>query len=273
MTDQRSEDAMPRHARQPSWARPDAPLDGISHTAPVFEMVSHDAELAALFRRYATRVSAGRDVVQEGAEAGSVIWVASGWIAASKLLSDGRRQIVDIAASGELLEYLGADGLLSMSDVTALTDTEAAIFPKSVFDRRCEDQAEMAELVEQLRAATRARRSQRLLYLGRGTARERISNALVELAVRARNVSANDVGSLQIPLQQKDIGDLVGLSAVHVCRTLRQLSRSGLLDTADTGVVIHDLPALAEICEIDLEQHIASITLGHGPEVKADTSH
>ena len=44
----------------------------------------------------------------------------------------------------------------------------------------------------------------------------------------------------------------MGLSSVHVCRTLRRLERSGIIDVDDhIDVKILDIDALAELAQID----------------------
>ena len=56
-----------------------------------------------------------------------------------------------------------------------------------------------------------------------------------------------------MPLGQQQLGDFTGLSSVHVCRTLRRLNRVGVIWTGDhMDITIKDLPALAELAQVDL---------------------
>jgi len=79
--------------------------------------------------------------------------------------------------------------------------------------------------------------------------------------VQAQAIDMEDAHAIRLPLRQKEIGDLVGLTAVHVCRTLRQLSCQGMVETGDLGIVVRDVRRLADICEIDLEQYRTSVLL------------
>ncbi len=236
--------------------------DRRARTDPILKAFEPKHAFLNDLRKHAQATAAGRDVVHEGDAVASIIWVMKGWVGGTKLLSDGRRQIVDITAPVDMIEYMGADDTVAVNDVTALTDAVVAVYPKAHLDQQCEEFPELGQIVERLRAAVRARHAQRILFLGRGDARERVAGALVELCVLADRGAASSRGTsgVHLPLRQKDIGDLIGLTAVHVCRTLRKLSRSGLVETSDHGIVVRDVGLLADICEIDLEQYTESIT-------------
>jgi CRP/FNR family transcriptional regulator len=80
-----------------------------------------------------------------------------------------------------------------------------------------------------------------VMMLGRGTAVERISTALLDL--QARLVQFGNEASL-IAIRQQDLADYVGLTIIHVNRTLRSLREQGALDTRFGGVVIRDVAVL-----------------------------
>lgn len=77
--------------------------------------------------------------------------------------------------------------------------------------------------------------------LGRGSAIERISTALLDLQARL-SLSGDEV--TVISLRQQDLADYVGLTLVHVNRTLRCLREQGAIDRENRGIVIRDLAAL-----------------------------
>ena len=66
-----------------------------------------------------------------------------------------------------------------------------------------------------------------------------------------------------MPLGQQQLGDFTGLSSVHVCRTLRRLNRIGVIRTGDhMDILIRDLPALADLAQVDLAALRKEITAG-----------
>jgi len=235
--------------------------DRFFQNAFTFEALSPQSAFMTELRRYVRMVPAGRDFVHEGDEGGSVIWVMSGWVGTSKLLSDGRRQLTDLVAPVDVIDNAGADDAVATNTVTALTKAVVANYPRSHLSQRYLEFPELCLIVDKLKAARQVRRSQRILLLGRGSALERVAGALVDLYVQAQAIDMEDAHAIRLPLRQKEIGDLVGLTAVHVCRTLRQLSCQGMVETGDLGIVVRDVRRLADICEIDLEQYRTSVLL------------
>jgi CRP/FNR family transcriptional regulator len=115
---------------------------------------------------------------------------------------------------------------MSHSAVCA-TPVKVCVFPKSKLIDLFRDHTELA-----LRALTMCARDRldihdHLTSVGRRTARERIAHLLFELdhRVRARSPGLPTA----IPLTQTQIGDALGLSEVHVNRTLQSFREAGLV--------------------------------------------
>jgi CRP-like cAMP-binding protein len=69
----------------------------------------------------------------------------------------------------------------------------------------------------------------RLVSLGRNSARGRVAALLLLIAGRMRFAKLPMDEGFALPLTQEEIGDLTGLTAVHVNRTMRVLSEQGLI--------------------------------------------
>ena len=57
--------------------------------------------------------------------------------------------------------------------------------------------------------------------------------------------------SYDFPLTQVELGECLGLTAVHVNRTLQELRRKRLVELQNRRVTIVDLPALKAVAEFD----------------------
>jgi CRP-like cAMP-binding protein len=60
--------------------------------------------------------------------------------------------------------------------------------------------------------------------------------------------------AVSLPLSQVHIADATGLTAVHVCRTLKRMRQEGLLDLQKGRLVLLDQQRLAEIAQLDLPE-------------------
>ena len=110
--------------------------------------------------------------------------------------------------------------------------------------------------------------SQRALSLGRRSAAERIAHLLCELSVRL-NAESGGESSYAFPLTQEVIGDALGLTAVHVNRTMRVLQKDGLIALEDRYITIPDAMRLRQVCGFDqsyLHMPHRQIPIGHGLE-------
>ena len=54
-----------------------------------------------------------------------------------------------------------------------------------------------------------------------------------------------------VPLTQAELGECLGLTAVHVNRTIQELRRRGLVELNRRQVTILDIEALEQVAEFD----------------------
>jgi len=220
---------------------------------------SAKTRVTALLQRDARRYPAGSDIILEGDESGPFFLVLDGWVALNKSLKDGHVQTIDIILPADVI-MPSAEGV-SVFDVHALTDVTVCAVPMQELDNlEAADPPHMWTSIRALSAAAKARIAERMLRLGQGSAEVRIAYFLTELYLRISACSDNQDMVFHLPLTQQQIGEFVGLSSVHVCRTLRRLSRNGLIDTSShLKIVINDFDSIANIAQIDINQLKAEI--------------
>jgi len=93
--------------------------------------------------------------------------------------------------------------------------------------------------------------SEHIVSLGKRSAYERIAALVIELLNRLQWVGLAQENAYTFPLTQELIADALGLSKIHVNRTLRRLRAAGLVTVTKRQIVIHDLPALRAIADAE----------------------
>jgi CRP-like cAMP-binding protein len=83
--------------------------------------------------------------------------------------------------------------------------------------------------------------------LGQQSARGRVANLLVELHQRVRAIEGGEGPAVWLPINQTHIADATGLTAVHVCRTLKRMRQEGLLEFSKGRLVLIDPSRLAAV--------------------------
>lgn len=213
------------------------------------------------FRRSLQRIPQNKILLHDGESGCKVFIVIEGWLAASKSSLHGEVQLIDFMLPGDIADPTSADGKTAGLNIEAVTDALVSVIPLAAWHRMLAEAPRLARANEQVQAAERARLSERMLRLGRGSAESRIAYALIELCLRLKPLGLSENCAFHLPLTQRHIGDFTGLTAVHVCRTLRRFVRNGLVETADhMDVRIKDLAALSDIAGVEPERLAAEIT-------------
>lgn len=89
------------------------------------------------------------------------------------------------------------------------------------------------------------------LSLGRRTAIQRMAQLFCELRLRLEVTGDVEGNTYDFPLTQTELGEFVGLTPVHVNRTVQELRRRGMIKLDRRQVTILDLDELESIAEFD----------------------
>jgi CRP-like cAMP-binding protein len=175
----------------------------------------------------------------------------SGWACRQRLLGDGRRQIISFLLPGDPCSPLERPQVPQHSAVVALSSV-------AVVDARALDVAIHAGSTPYPGLALAARLlaiqdglllQDQVVRLGRQTAYERMVHLLLELRGRLAVVRLLDDNVFPMPLTQEILADALGLSIVHVNRTLQQIRRDGMLEFRGGHVTILDLPMMQAVAD------------------------
>ncbi|HTG38936.1 Crp/Fnr family transcriptional regulator [Sphingomonas sp.] len=169
----------------------------------------------------------------------------SGWAGRVRILSDGRRQLIELFLPGDMIEITSSTATANPDDaVVALTEVTSCAIDPAIWD----DPA-LRDLRRKLdRFATALLRNQ-VMRLGRQSAYERLGHLLLELRER-QAVAGMDAGTVvAMPLTQEMLGETLGLTTVHLNRTLQQLRREAMVRTSRAGIELPDPETLARITD------------------------
>lgn len=169
------------------------------------------------------RVAACRDLVQAGQRTSGSLMVVDGWLGRVKLFSDGRRQILSFLVPGDIIQEARNAQPIAVSTITALTDAMLCPAPATDTEGLCEAYAASAALDE-------AHLLRQIARLGRMSAYERIHDWMLEMRERLLLAGRAGADDFVMPLTQETLADALGLTSVHVNRTLQAMRRDGVLE-------------------------------------------
>lgn len=186
-------------------------------------------------------------LAREGEEQRRVHKILEGWALRYKLLPDGRRQISAVFLPGDCCDILWITHQRAASHVMAVTlVTTTSLAVNTLQARRRTDPAfedwlwNEAALMSEIQAEW-------IVSLGRMRAIEKLGHLMCELFLRLKAVGRTNGDRCWMPLTQVEIGDLTGLTPVHVNRTLQEMRAAGLLELHAKWLRIPDLNKLRKM--------------------------
>ncbi|TMJ16368.1 MAG: Crp/Fnr family transcriptional regulator [Alphaproteobacteria bacterium] len=192
-------------------------------------------------------VEPGTYAIREGDPPTQCAVLLSGFAYRQKLAGDGGRQIVALHIPGEAMDFQNLFLDVADHSVQMLTRGELAVIPRHAIQELARSRSGIghAVLVSLLVEASIFR--EWVLNIGRRDARTRLAHLLCEFAIRLETQGLADDYGYQLPMTQEQLADAVGLTPVHVNRTLKLLESEGLIVRDKRHVRFPDWRRMREI--------------------------
>lgn len=193
------------------------------------------------------RLEADTDLVREGEPAEHVHVLLEGWACRYVLLPEGGRQIPALLLPGDVADL---DALLAQRRpyaVATLTACEVAVLSCQAVHAAMAQYPALGAALLMGALHENVIMTHRNVSLGRQSARERVAHLLCELANRLSDDDATTKGAYALPLTQAELGDVLGLSTVHVNRVLQSLRADALIRVANRRLEVLDWNGLGQV--------------------------
>jgi CRP/FNR family transcriptional regulator len=195
--------------------------------------------------------SAKRYLFHQGEMSQELYVLREGWVMLARLSGDGNRQVFRSVLPGELLgfqQHLKGPAIYS---AIALLDSVVCRVPN--MERLYSTQPELALSLASSEACDMMLTELYLTNVTHRSARERIAFMVLELYHRLRLRGLNNGYTIQFPLKQEDIADTLGLTAIHVNRTLHAFRDEGLMEINKHELTILDYDGLCSLVGYEFE--------------------
>lgn len=175
--------------------------------------------------------------------------ISSGVVKVTKILIDGRQQIVSLLFPPDFLGQ--AFGKSNAYFAEAATQVELCRFERVGFQRMVDEYAGLNKHLLEQSIADLHTAHDWMILLGRKTAAEKVASLLLMLATRSMPAAVEDSGSrrsadIELHLKRGEIADFLGLTHETVSRQMAALKNTGIVKFNGTRrFVVLDLEALA----------------------------
>ena len=173
-----------------------------------------------------------------------------GVVKLTKLMADGRQQIVGLQFSPD---FLGRPfRKQNDSYAEAANQVHLCSFPRTVLDEMVKQSPELEHRLHQQALKQLDEARDLMLTLGRKTATEKVATFLHMIAIHNDPELDDDSGQVEfeLPLKRADIADFLGLTIETVSRQMTKLRKAGVIDIRNNRtILVPDLEALHDACE------------------------
>ena len=186
-------------------------------------------------------------LMHEGQSPTELATLLNGWAFRFKLLPDGHRQILSFLLPGDLVVFHGLHDKALNFSVQTLTTVRLCVFDASEFRSFLKERPNMRCEVEARCADELAAADEMITDLGQRQASGRIARLVLALEARLATRGLVENGGFFFPLRQEHLADTLGLTAIHVSRTLTQLRVRGIISVTRDKLVVHDRERLLDL--------------------------
>ena len=190
------------------------------------------------------RVPAHRCLIREGQPLQQSLLLIEGWLARAVDMESGERLFTEIHIPGDFADLHSFTLKRLDHDIIALTDCTIGVVPH---DRLYDLTAKIPHLGWVYWYTTNVDASihrQWTVSIGGRNALARMAHLICELFIRLEVVGLTDGLSCEFPLTQQQLAAALGLTPVHVNRTLQEIRRRGFIELHDRRLRILDFDAL-----------------------------
>lgn len=189
------------------------------------------------------RRAAGEELIADAMPITTYANMLRGVVKLSKVLEDGRQQVVGLQFAPDLLgRPFAAESRVSAE---AASEVDLCLIPKLALEALMTDSAPLEHkvMLQALRELDEAR--DWMVTLGRKTAAEKVASFLFLIASHIDPTLDKPAASFDLPLSRSDIGDFLGLTIETVSRQISKLKADGVIEIVNYRQV--SVPSLARL--------------------------
>lgn len=177
--------------------------------------------------------------------------LVTGFAYRHKLTGEGSRQIIALHIPGDPLDFQNLFLDEADHNLQTLTRAQLVVVPRVEIQKlaRARPAIGNAILINILVDASVFR--EWVLNIGRRDSRARLAHVLCEFAVRLDAQGLAEEYGYELPMTQEQLADALGLTPVHVNRTLKALEVEGLISRNRRNVSFPDWQRMREIADFN----------------------
>jgi CRP-like cAMP-binding protein len=190
-------------------------------------------------------------VVRDGERASECCLIADGFCARSKTIASGKRQILSLHIPGEIPDLMSLFLHVMDHDLSTLTPATLGFISHEALQKLFRRRPLVAEMFWRDTLIDSGMFREWIVNVGQRPAPARLAHVMMELRERLRVIERVDGAGFEMPLTQEQIGEALGITAVHANRVIKQLREDGIVELHRGRVTVLDERKFQELADFD----------------------
>ena len=208
---------------------------------------------------HVTSFEPGQDIVREGDRPSQCFAVLEGFVAVYKTTQTGKRQVMAFHVPGDVPDLQSLHLKMLDNSISAVGPCRIGFIQHDAMRQVLRLHPRLEAVLWRCTLIDAALVREWLLNVGRREAYVRTAHLFCELITRLEQVGLAPDHTCSLPMTQLELADALGITSVHVNRTLRDLKGAGLATLRSRRLTVHDWDGLLAVAEFDLTYlHLSS---------------
>jgi CRP-like cAMP-binding protein len=190
-------------------------------------------------------------VVRDGERASECCLIVEGFCVRSKTIASGKRQILSIHIPGEIPDLMSLFLHVMDHELSTLAPCTLGFINHEVLRKLHHRRPAVAEIFWRDTLIDSAMFREWIVNVGQRPAPARLAHVMMELRERLKMIGRVDGASFEMPLTQEQIGEALGITAVHANRVIKQLREDGVVEFHRGRVNVLDEAKFLELADFD----------------------
>jgi CRP-like cAMP-binding protein len=197
------------------------------------------------------QVESGTPIVREGDRPSECCLIVEGFCVRAKSTSSGQRQILSIHIPGEVPDLQSLHLQVMDHDLVTLVPSTLGFISHTSLRAMTRARPNVAELLWRDTLIDASLFREWIVNVGQRPAPDRLAHMIVELRERLAVIGRVKNNAFDMPMTQEQLGEALGVTAVHANRIVKQLRDENVLDVQRGRVTIRDEAKLQELADFD----------------------
>ena len=217
----------------------------------IFELTAEERDAITRLPMTVRDLKTDQDIVRDQDRPSQCCLILEGFACRYKALEGGKRQIFSFHIPGDIPDLQSLHLAVMDHSLATITKGKVAFIAHDTVRACVRAHPRIGDAFWRDTLIDAAVFREWMAGIGRRDAPTRIAHLFCEMFARMKAVGLAQEDTCEWPITQAEVGDALGLSTVHVNRSLQKLRETGAVEVRGASLTVKDWDALQELGEFD----------------------